>query len=125
MCVRLGGLLLAKDATLNPPTHTRFFQLSLQLARSQVKGQPFLTSTQMSNQCLPLVLRRPVNHRLPWLCACWDTGAAVISRHYRLLNSNGFLMEGTIGFLMHTSTSDHWTHTSGGSGVAIPGQNSF
>jgi GR25 family glycosyltransferase involved in LPS biosynthesis len=62
---------------------------------------------------------------LQWLCACSDTGAAVISRHYRLPNSNGFLMEGTTGFLTHTSTSDHWTYTSGNSDVVIPGQNSF
>ena len=57
MYSRLKSLLLANDVTLDPPTHIQYFPLSLQLARSLVKEHPYLTSAQMSNQCLLLDLK--------------------------------------------------------------------
>src|SRR3990172_11949776 len=101
MYARLNGPLLANDATLDLPTHIQYFPLSLKLARSLVKAHPYLTAAQLSNQCLLLGLKAPAIHRLQWLCPCWDTDAAVISRLYQLLNYNGFLREEATGFLTH------------------------
>ena len=58
-----------------------------------MKEHPYLTFAQLSNQCLPLGRKALGIHRLQWLCPCSDTDAAVISRYYQLLNSNGFLRE--------------------------------
>jgi hypothetical protein len=80
---RLNGLLLANDATLNPPTLIQYFPLSPRLARSLVKEHPYLTSAQLSIQCLLLGQKAPAIHRLQWLCPCSDTDAAVISTHRR------------------------------------------
>jgi len=66
-----------------------------------VKEHPYLTSDQLSNQCLLLGLKAQAIHRLQWLCPCSDTDAAVISKHYQLLNWNGFLREEALGFLTH------------------------
>src|SRR5258708_12700586 len=98
MYARLNGLLLANDATLNPPTHIQYFPLSLQLARSLVKEHPYLTSAQLSIQCLLLGLKAPAIHRLQWLCPYSDTDPAVISNHYHLLTYNTFFSNKTIGF---------------------------
>src|SRR5690348_5464962 len=67
---QLKALLLARDETLDPPTHIRYFLHLLKLVLSIVKERLYSISAQLSIQCLLLAQRILVFHHLRWLCLC-------------------------------------------------------